>query len=102
MGHDDRPMHASIWTFRGDPDDLLTRYDAMTADIGPENLLIHLCLRTPDGIVVVDACPTREDWEAFIASPQTAALLARHGLPAPEISAHPVHAAHVAAQPTPA
>jgi len=28
-----RGMHASISTFRGDPDDLLARYDAMAADI---------------------------------------------------------------------
>lgn len=53
----------------------------------------------PDGIVVVDACPAREDWEAVIVSPQTAALLTRHGLPVSEVTAPPVHAAHVTAQP---
>ena len=47
-------MHASISTFRGDPDDLLARYDAMIADIPAASMRLHLCLRSDDGIVVVD------------------------------------------------
>ena len=31
-------MHASIWKFRGDPDDLLRRYDAVIAEIPPANM----------------------------------------------------------------
>ena len=54
-----RGMHASISTFRGDPDDLLARYDAMAADIPEVNLSLHMCLRAEDGIVVVDTCPSR-------------------------------------------
>ena len=46
-------MHASIWRFRGDPDELLDRYDAMVAEIPRENMRLHLCLRDEDGIVMV-------------------------------------------------
>ena len=75
-------MHASISTFRGDPDDLLARYDAMAAEIPAANLSFHMCLRADDGIVVVDTCPSREAFAAFYAGPFRA-LLARHGLPEP-------------------
>ena len=87
-----RAMHASISTFRGDPDDLLARYDAMAADIPEASLSLHMCLRADDGIVVVDACPSREAFEAFYNGPFRA-LLARHGLPDPVIEDHPVHRA---------
>jgi hypothetical protein len=86
-------MHASISTFRGDPDELLARYDAMIADIPAANMRLHLCLRSDDGIVVVDTCPSREAYEAFFAGGPFRALLARHGLPEPAITGHPVHAA---------
>jgi hypothetical protein len=85
-------MHASISTFRGDPDDLLARYDAMAAEIPEANLGLHMCLRADDGIVVVDTCPSREAFEAFYGGPFPA-LLARHGLPEPVIEDHPVHRA---------
>ena len=58
-------MHASIWTFRGDPDELLRGYDAMVAEIPSANMKLHLCLRAPDGIVIVDTCPTKEVFDAF-------------------------------------
>ena len=86
-------MHASICTFRGDPDDLLARYDAMVADIPPASMRLHLCLRSDDGIVVVDTCPSREAFDAFFNDGPFRSLLDRHGLPEPEIEDHPVHAA---------
>jgi len=54
-----RGMHASISTFRGDPDDLLARYDAMAADLPDANLSLHMCTRAEAGIVVVANCPRR-------------------------------------------
>lgn len=86
-------MHASISTFRGDPDELLARYDAMVAEVPAANMRLHLCLRAGDGIVVVDTCPSREAFEAFFGKDGPFhALLARHGLPEPAIDDHPVHA----------
>ena len=77
-------MHASIWRFRGDPDQLLRSYEAMLRELPAANMKLHLCLRAPDGIVVVDTCPTREAFEAFVANPGLRMLRARNGLPEPE------------------
>jgi hypothetical protein len=89
-------MHASIWRFHGDPEDLLERYDAMVAEIPRESMRLQLCLRTPDGIMLLDTCPSREAFEAFATSPGFRALRERHGLPEPEsLEHHPVHAAFV-------
>jgi hypothetical protein len=88
-------MHSSIWKFAGDPDELLRRYDAMVAEIPASNMRLHLCLRAPDGILVVDTCPTPADFESFSQGAMPA-LLERHGLPQPEeLSDFPVHVAFV-------
>jgi hypothetical protein len=89
-------MHASIWRFRGDPHELVRRYDAMLAEIPRGNMRLHLCLRADDGIVLVDTCPSREVYEAFAAGARFHALRGRHGLPDPvRIEDFPVHAAIV-------
>jgi hypothetical protein len=89
-------MHASIWWFVGDPVDLLRRYDAMTAEIPGENLRLHLCLGAVDGMVVVDTCPTKEVFEAFVQGDAFRALRERHGLPEPErVEDFPVHRAFI-------
>jgi hypothetical protein len=89
-------MHASIWKFSGDPDDLIARYEAMLAEMGASNMQLQLCLRAADGMVLVDTCPSREVFEAFAASPEFVAARARHGLPDPEsVEDHPVVAAIV-------
>jgi hypothetical protein len=88
-------MYASIWRFAGDPDELMRRYDAMLADIPSASMRLHLCLRTPNGIVIVDTCPSREAFEQFAAGPFPA-LRSRHGLPEPnDVQSGPVHAAFV-------
>ena len=93
-------MHASIWRFAGDPDDLLARYDAMVAEIPPGNLMLHVCLRADDGIVLVDTCPSAEIFEAFVAGEGFRALRTRHGLPDPErLEDFPVHRAFVDGRP---
>jgi hypothetical protein len=88
-------MHASIWKFAGDPDDLQRRYDAMLAEIPTANMRLHLCLRALDGIIVIDTCPSRDAYKAFAAGPFPA-LRRRHGLPDPvALEDHPVHRAFV-------
>ena len=87
-------MHASIWRFRGDPDELLRAYGAMAAEIPRANMKLHLCLRAPDGIVVIDTCPTEEAFGAFAACAR--ALMAGHGLPEPDrVEDFPVHISYV-------
>jgi hypothetical protein len=92
-------MHASIWKFKGDPDELLPRYDAMVASLPAAQMRLHLCLRAPDGIVVVDTCPSLEVFESFSQGPMRG-LLAQHGLPEPEaLTDFPVHVAFVDGEP---
>jgi hypothetical protein len=92
-------MHASIWKFAGDPEQLLRSYDAMIAEIPASNMRLHVCLRATDGIVLVDTCPTREVYDAFVASPEFAVLRDRHGLPEPaHVEDFPVYSAFVAGQ----
>ncbi len=87
-------MHASISHFPGDPADLQARYDAMLADVPRESLILHLCLRAPDGLVVVDTCPSEQDFQAFHQGEGFRSLLARHGLPEPDrVEDFPVHVA---------
>ena len=62
-------MHASIWHFGGDPDDLLRGYDAMLAELPPFEL--QLCLRAPGGMLIVSGV-TRDEASAVTAAFQTA------------------------------
>jgi hypothetical protein len=95
-------MHAAIWKFAGDPDDLLPRYDAMVAEIPRASMRLHLCLRARDGFLLVDTCPSREVFEEFAASAGFRDLRARHGLPEPErIEDFPVHVAFVGGESLP-
>ena len=89
-------MHVSIWKFSGDPDELTRGYDALAAETPTDEWTVNLCLRAPDGIVIVDACPTREAFEAFSTSEEFRAARRRHGLPDPsELHDYPVHAAFI-------
>ena len=85
-------MHASIWRFQGDPDDLLERYDRLVERMPDPDMQLHLCLRADDGIVVVDTCPSKDVYDRFIHEFQDA--LAGVGLPLPVIEDYPVHAAY--------
>ena len=38
-------MHASIWTFSGDPDDLLERFDGMLAEAPLAQMHVMIALR---------------------------------------------------------
>src|SRR5438270_8022933 len=91
-------MHASIWTFRGDPDELSARYEALLAEVPAENMRLHLCLRSPEGIVLVDTCPSREVFLGFQGA--FLPMLESHGLPVPEVHDYSVEAAFVEGQRT--
>lgn len=94
-------MHASIWTFHGDPNQLVRSYDAMVADVPSANMRLHLCLRASYGLVLVDTCPTKEAFEAFFASEGARMLREKHGLPEPErVDDFPVHASYVGGERT--
>ena len=82
-------MYASIWKFEGDPDRLAAAYAAFTAELPEPDL--QLALLAPDGLVVVDTCPTRDDFVAFTSDPSVHERLQRHGLGLPtELDGYPV------------
>jgi hypothetical protein len=84
-------MHGSFWKFEGDPDDLLERYDALVADLPLEQIRLHFAMRTPDGLMVVDTCPTEEQFRSFISGEWFAELRAKHGLPPlASVEDHPI------------
>jgi hypothetical protein len=90
-------MHASIWKFNGDPDELARRYDALTAELPTDQFISHLCLKAPDGLVIFDTCPTREAFDAFATGDAFRGALRRHGMPDPaEVRDYPVHVAFIA------
>jgi hypothetical protein len=92
-------VHAAIWKFSGDPDDLLARYDAMMGEIGAANMRLHVCLRAEDGIVMLDTCPSEQAFEAFASSDAFRELRERHGLPEPaQVDSYPVHLAYACGQ----
>jgi hypothetical protein len=89
-------MYASMWKFTGDPDELLARYDSLLAEMPTTEFIAHLCLRAPDGIVIVDTCPSQEAFEGFATSEEFRDARRRHGLPDPtEMRGYPVHTAFV-------
>jgi hypothetical protein len=88
-------MHASLWRFKGDPDELLASYRAMLAETPSERMRLHLCLRAPDGIIWIDTCPSKEIFDGFVAGTMND-LRRCHGLPEPELlDDYPVHTAFV-------
>lgn len=46
---------------------------------------MHVCITGDDGILVLDACPTRADFEGFSSNPDTLATSTSAGLPQPRI-----------------
>jgi hypothetical protein len=75
-------MHVSIWRFQGDPDELLRGYERILSEIPLHVMALHACLRAPDGLVVIDGCPTKAAFDSF-ANGRFLALRRRHGLPGP-------------------
>ena len=65
----------------------------MVAHAPDENMRVHLYVRAPGGIVVVESCPSLEDFEVFVHG-ALRGLRQRHGLPGPKrMDGCPMHAA---------
>ncbi len=79
-------MYLGSYHFRGDPDRLVGGYDRMMERFPPEMLLLHVCVRRPDGITIYDACPTAEVFRAFATSRELLAAVDGAGLPRPEVT----------------
>jgi hypothetical protein len=63
-------------------------------DVPIGNLVLHVCLRAPDGLIVVDTCPSEEAFQAFHHGEAFRSLRAKLGLPDPDrVDDFPVHVA---------
>ena len=78
-------MFLSSYTFEGDPTALVAGYERMRAAFPADALELQVCVSTDSGLVVYDACPDREAFEAFSTSEDLAAALSAAGLPSPRI-----------------
>jgi hypothetical protein len=95
-------MFLGAFHFNGPVDELSAAYDRMLAGYPPDSLQLHISVLRDNGITVYDACPSRTDFEHFIASDELRGALAGAGLPWPRIEAvGEVRTARVA-QPLPA
>lgn len=79
-------MFLAAYEFDGDPAGLVPGYDRLMAAYPPGALDVHLCVVRVDGLTVYDTCPSRQEFEAFSASPEFGTAIAAAGLPAPRIT----------------
>jgi len=90
-------MYLGTYTFDGDPDELLTRYDRMMASFPEGSLLVHLCVRGAKGITIIDTCPSEAEFRSFSTSPEFRGALGAVGLPEPAVD--PIGEVHLARTP---
>jgi hypothetical protein len=79
-------MFLGSYDFDGDPAGLLPAYERLLAQYPPDGLDLHVCVIREGGITVYDACPSRADFDGFLASGEFHAAVAAAGLPVPRVS----------------
>jgi hypothetical protein len=88
--------------FTGDPTELVAAHDRLAAQFPPGTFDLHVCVALDDGIVVFDACPSRDVFADFSRSPEFLAAVAAAGLPVPRVEPlGDVHSAELRAPVTP-
>jgi|tagenome__1003787_1003787.scaffolds.fasta_scaffold20430287_2 hypothetical protein len=78
-------MFLSAYHFEGDPTALSAAHERLAATYPPGSPALHVCAAGEHGIVVIDACPGRADFEAFSQSAEFRTALAAVALPKPRI-----------------
>ena len=59
-------MNLYQYTFTGDPQQQLARWSEAIDGIGHDELFLHVVTVRPDGLTVLDTCPTEEDFQGWI------------------------------------
>ena len=95
-------MFLGAYHFDGDPTALLAAHDRLVAQFPAGSFDLHVCVAVDGGIVVYDACPSREVFAGFAQSSDFLDAVAAAGLPAPRVEPlGDVHAAELRAPVTP-
>jgi hypothetical protein len=90
-------MFLGIYRFEGDATQLRQAYDRMIDQIPHAGLHLHVCVADPDGLSVYDACPSKEIFLSFAASPEFNGVMKASGLPPPRVTPMgEVHTAFIA------
>jgi hypothetical protein len=59
-------MNLNQYTITGDPQQVLAMWSTVVAELGKEDLLLHVVAVGDEGITVLDVCPTEEDFQGWI------------------------------------
>jgi hypothetical protein len=84
----------AVFDFRGDSDDLATRYDDVlhkVVAVSPGRPIVHLAAPREYGFMVVDVWTSQEAFESFRGNADFRRVLQESGLPEPEVRCYPVH-----------
>ena len=81
-------MFLGSYTYSGQPAALLAGYRRLLDRFRDGSLAPHLAATTPTGLVVIDACPSAEEFGRFSTGPEFRAQTVAAGLPLPQI--HPL------------
>ena len=78
-------MFLGAYHYSGVRTDLLAGYYRLSSAVPASSLDLHVCVRTPSGLVVLDACPSAEAFASFSVGAEFVRLNAAAGLPRPRI-----------------
>ena len=85
----------SINELKGDPKDLLAKYDSASAKVfelpRAPGMISHTCVELPDGLRVVNIYQTEEQARAANERPEFREILRTAGLPEPSPTIYRVH-----------
>ena len=59
-------MNLNQYDVKGDPARLLAVWERTVAELGKEELVLNVVTERPDGITILDACPTEADFQGWI------------------------------------
>ena len=76
-------MFLGTYRFVGDPTELAAAYDRLMGQFPDDQLLLHVCVTTDEGLVVYDTCPSQAEFRAFSKDPTVLNTMREAGLPAP-------------------
>jgi hypothetical protein len=78
-------MFLGAYRFVGDPTELAATYDRFMTRFSDDQFLVHICVKTDEGLVIYDTCPSRADFHAFSTDPLILAAMQEAGLRDPQV-----------------